>query len=212
MNVQSFIYDDGVPRRKQVPDTDVLDIALDLLHARGPAALTFAALAEASALAPATLVQRFGSKAGLLHRVLVHAWERLERRTAELGARVERTPAGAVEFLAGLSEQYGDGIDGYADALLVLREDLLDPRVRRRGAAWRHSLVDVLDACLAAEPDAPAGAGTALATYWQGTLTWWGFDPRGPVVEHVRREVSVFLGTLLRAPGRATVAAAEREE
>lgn len=192
MNVYSFIYDGRVPRRKQVPDTDVLDVALDVLHARGPQALTFAALAEASSLSPATLVQRFGSKAGLLHRVLLHAWDRLERRTAELGTGVERTPAGAVAFLVGLSAQYG-GIDSYADALLVLREDLLDPEVRRRGTAWRVSLVDVLDTCLDARP----GLGEVVATYWQGILLWWSFDPAEPVTAHVERELTRFLDTVL---------------
>lgn len=121
MNVHSFIYDGPVPRRKQVPDSEVLDVALDVLHARGPQALTFAALAAASGLAPATLVQRFGGKADLLRRALLHAWDRLERQTAELADRTERTPAGAVAFLVGLSAQYGGGIDAYADALLVLR-------------------------------------------------------------------------------------------
>jgi AcrR family transcriptional regulator len=198
MNVHSFIYDGGVPRRKQVPDSDVLDVALDLLHAGGPQALTFAALAEASGPAPATLVQRFGSKADLLSRVLLHAWDRLERRTAELGAAVERSPAGAVAFLAGLSEQYG-GIDSYADALLVLREDLRDPQARRRGTAWRASLASVLDACL----EGPPGFGDAVATYWQGTLTWWGFDPHEPVTAHVERELTRFLTTVGLPAGSA---------
>lgn len=192
MNVYSFIYDAGVPRRKQVPDADVLDVALDVLHARGPQGLTFAALGAASSLAPATLVQRFGSKADLLHRALLHAWDRLERRTAELGAEAERTPEGAVAFLVGLSEQYG-GIDSYADALLVLREDLRDPEARRRGTAWRASLAGVLDACLGGRP----GLGDAVATYWQGTLTWWGFDPREPVTAHVERELTRFLARVL---------------
>ena len=193
MNVYSFIYDGWVPRRKQVPDTDVLDVALDVLHTRGPQACTFAALAEASSLAPATLVQRFGSKAGLLRRVLLHAWDRLERRTTELGTAAERSTAGAVAFLVGLSEQYGGGIDSYADALLVLREDLLDPEVRRRGTDWRRALTGVLDACL----DGPPGVGDLVATYWQGTLLWWSFDPREPVTAHVERELTRFLGTVL---------------
>lgn len=191
MNVYSFIYCGAVPRRKQVPDADVLDVALDVLHAGGSQALTFAALSEASGLAPATLVQRFGSKSDLLSRVLLHAWDRLERRTEELGAAVERSPEGAVAFLVGLSEQYG-GIDSYADALLVLREDLRDPQARRRGTAWRATLAGVLDSCL----DGPPGIGDAVATYWQGTLTWWGFDPRRPVTTHVERELTRFLTTI----------------
>lgn len=142
-------------------------------------------------------MQRFGSKADLVRRVLLHAWDRLERRTAELGTAAGRTPAGAVAFLVGLSEQYGGGIDSYADALLVLREDLLDPEVRRRGVAWKESIAGVLDGCLGAEPGAPPDVGTVVATYWQGTLLWWSFDPRRPVTEHVEQAVSEFIATVV---------------
>lgn len=188
-----------MPRHKLLSDPEVLGHALDLMHARGPQALTFAALARASGLAPATLVQRFGTKGDLLRRALLHAWDRLERRTAELGDAAEPTPEGAVAFLTGLSEQYG-GIDNYADALLVLREDLLDPEVRKRGTAWRASLTTVLDACLAGTPGSPPGIGEMVATYWQGTLLWWSFDPGEPVVDHVEQALSGFLRTLLRLP------------
>ncbi|BBG02156.1 MULTISPECIES: TetR/AcrR family transcriptional regulator [Pseudonocardia] len=188
-----------MPRHKLLSDSEVLDHALELMHARGPQALTFAALARTSGLAPATLVQRFGSKAELLHGALLHAWDRLERRTAELGDAAAPTPAGAVAFLVGLSEQYG-GIDNYADALLVLREDLLDPEVRTRGTAWHASLTTVLDGCLAGTPGAPPDIGEMVATYWQGSLLWWGFDPREPVVEHVERTLTRFLHSVLRLP------------
>ncbi|OLM14549.1 Transcriptional regulator, TetR family [Pseudonocardia sp. Ae717_Ps2] len=182
-----------MPRRKQVPDADVLDLALGVLHTGGAQALTFAALAQVSGLAPATLVQRFGGKAELLHRVLMHAWDQLERRTAELGEAAAPGPEGAVAFLVGLSAQYG-GIDSYADALLVLREDLLDPESRRRGREWRETLGRILDTCL----EGPPGAGAVLATYWQGTLLWWSFDPALPVTEYVRRELTAFVTTVLR--------------
>ncbi len=147
-----------MPRRKQVPDADVLDLALGVLHTGCAQALTFAALAEVSGLAPATLVQRFGGKAELLHRVLMHAWDQLEWRTAELGEADAPGPEGAVAFLVGLSAQYG-GIDSYADALLVLREDLLDPESRRRGREWKEALARILDTCL----EGPPGAGVSPA-------------------------------------------------
>ncbi|MEV1290841.1 TetR family transcriptional regulator [Pseudonocardia sp. NPDC049635] len=192
-----------MPRHKLLPDSEVLDHALALMHARGPQALTFAALAAASGLAPATLVQRFGTKADLLRSALLHAWDRLERRTRELGAAAEPTPAGAVAFLSGLSEQYG-GIDSYAEALLVLREDLLDPEVRKRGAAWRGLLTTELDRCLAGAPGAPPGIGEIVATYWQGTLLWWGFDPQEAVVDHVGRALTGFLTAVLELPAATT--------
>src|SRR5262245_16047496 len=115
-----------MPRPKTLPDAEVLDAAHRLMHEHGPEALTFAGLAEACGLSAATLVQRFGSKAGLKQAVLLHAWDGLDAKTARLAASVPKTPAGAVELLVGLSKDYG-GIEAYAEGLLVLREDLRDP-------------------------------------------------------------------------------------
>lgn len=76
----------------------------------------------------------------------------------------------------------------------MLREDLLDPEFRRRGREWRETLGRILDTCLEGSP----GAGAVLATYWQGTLLWWSFDPVLPVTEYVRRELTAIVTTVLR--------------
>ncbi|MDQ3742446.1 MAG: TetR/AcrR family transcriptional regulator, partial [Actinomycetota bacterium] len=55
-----------MPRPKTVEDDAVLDAALRVVDRAGPAGLTLAAVAEEVGLAPATLVQRFASKRGLL--------------------------------------------------------------------------------------------------------------------------------------------------
>lgn len=185
-----------MPRKKTLSDRDVLGAALGLMHEQGPEALTFAALSEATGLSGATLVQRFGGKAALKQATLLHAWDGLDAKTAALVARVPRTPAGAVKLLVGLSKDYG-GIEAYAEGLLVLREDLRDPALRARGAAWRDALTAALDACLADAPQAPKGIGLMLAAQWQGALLWWGFDPREPVERYVEKTLRRFIGAML---------------
>ncbi|HET7716578.1 MAG TPA: helix-turn-helix domain-containing protein [Bauldia sp.] len=187
-----------MPRPKTLPDKDVLAAALRLMHRHGPDALTFAALAEATGLSGATLVQRFGSMAGLRQATLLHAWDGLDARTAALAAAVPRTPAGAVRLLARLSEDYG-GIEAYVEGLLVLREDLRDPVLRARGAAWRDVLSAALEACFAGVPAAPKGIGLMLAAQWQGALIWWGFDPREPVMRYVEKSLRRFVAAILAA-------------
>jgi len=185
-----------MPRRKTLSDDDVLAAALALMHGKGPEALTFAALAAATGLSGATLVQRFGSKAALRQAALIHAWDGLDRRTAALARAMPRTPAGAVRLLVGLSQDYG-GIEKYAEGLLVLREDFRDPVLRARGAAWRSALCGALDACFAEVPGAPRGVGLMLASQWQGALLWWGFEPREPVARHVGRTLRAFVAALV---------------
>ena len=96
-------------------------------------------------------MQRFKNKAALKQGALLHAWDRLDEKTASLAATVPKTPEGAIQLLVGLSQDYG-GIETYAEGLLVLREDLRDPALRARGAMWKTELSKALDACFADFP------------------------------------------------------------
>jgi AcrR family transcriptional regulator len=188
-----------MPRPKKLSDEDVLEAAHKLIHERGPEALTFARLARACGLSSATLVQRFKSKAGLKQSTLLQAWDRLDEKTAGLAATVPKTPGGAIELLVALSSDYG-GIEAYAEGLLVLREDLRDPALRARGAAWKASLSRALDECFSGVPNAPPGIGLLMASQWQGSLLWWSFDPRGDVESFVEDSLNRFVSAIATAP------------
>lgn len=173
-----------MPRPKTQSDEDVLDAALAVVRQHGVDRLTFAATAEATGLSGATLVQRFGTKHALRQRTLLRAWDQLDTRTASLAASAPASPAGAIELLIGLSGAYSD-IDRYVEDLLILREDLRDPVLRARGAAWEAELVAALDARCG------DGRGELLAAHWQGAVTWWAFRPeRGRLDEQLRESLS----------------------
>lgn len=188
-------------RTKTLSDLDVLQHAFDLIRRDGPEALTFASLASACGLSGATLVQRFGSKAELRQRALLHAWDLLDQRTADLIAAMPATPDGARKLLVELSRDYSDvsgGADAFAEGLLLLREDMRDPLLRARGAAWGRTLARALDACFAGRPGTPKDIGKLLAQQWQGALIWWAFDPRKPAHEAVNDALKRFLAALAR--------------
>lgn len=184
-------------RPKTLPDSDVLDAAYRLIHEQGPEALTFANVGAACGLSGATLVQRFRSKAELVQATLLRAWDGLDEKTARLGATLPKTPDGAIRLLVGLSGGYG-GIEAYANGLLVLREDLRDPVLRARGAVWKATLSGTLDDCFSAIPQAPNGVGLLMASHWQGSLIWWGFDPQGPVEKFVEDSLKRFVAAIDR--------------
>ena len=185
-----------MPRSKTLSDQEVLSAAHRLMHEVGPEALTFDSLARACGLSPATLVQRFGTKAGLKRAALMQAWDQLDEKTENLANSLPKTPAGAIEMLVALSGSYG-GIEAYAEGLMVLREDFRDPALRARGAAWKHALSAALDACFAAVPGAPENIGLLLATHWQGSLLWWGFDPKEEIGVYVGKALERFVDSLL---------------
>jgi AcrR family transcriptional regulator len=197
MNIRLY-QDVKVPRSKTLSDQDVLALAYKLMHEQGPEALTFDGVSRACGLSAATLVQRFRSKAGLKQSTLLYAWDRLDEKTARLAATIARTADGAVGFLVALSRDYG-GIEAYAEGLLVLREDLRDPVLRARGAAWKERLSGILDDCFAGVADAPPGIGLLIASHWQGSLLWWAFDPQGDVDRFVEDSLRRFVAAIVRS-------------
>lgn len=182
-------------RTKTLSDEAVLELALSLIHHSGPERLTFASLASATGLSGATLVQRFRNKAELQQKALLYAWDVLDKRSADLVSRMEKSPAGACRLLVDLSKDYGDS-KAYAQGLLLLREDMLDPVLRMRGIQWKNFLTSALDACFTDELRSSANIGSLVATYWQGALLWWAFDPVIPVDTYVDMAMREFIGAL----------------
>jgi AcrR family transcriptional regulator len=165
---------------------------MDVVREHGPTALTFAALSARVGLAPATLVQRFGTKAQLLHAALSRAWDLLEAETVAADVAAALDASGAVDLLVQLSGTHEQR--DYPDQLLVPREDLRDPVLRRRGEAWLASVTEALDRRLGGDA---AGLGPLLLAQWQGTLAVNAFRPETSLTSAVRGN----LDDLLRRVG-----------
>lgn len=180
-----------MPRKRSVSDEAILDDALRLAETRGPAALTFSALSAEVGLAPATLVQRFGTKAGLLQAALLRAWDHLDAATAAADDAAGDGPKGVVELLLALGGEYDATED--ADQILLLREDLRDPVLRARGQAWIAALEAAVERRL---PEADPGVGRLVVALWQGSVTVWQFQRRGDLDVALGRAVADLLTAL----------------
>jgi AcrR family transcriptional regulator len=188
-------YNSRVPRSKTIPDDVLLAAGLEIVHRRGPAALSFATLADVVGLASSTIVQRFGSKANLLRATLLHAWDQLDRDTVTAMTAASRDAAGVVDLLVALSGQYE--ANDYADQLMVLREDLRDPVLRSRAEAWITTLASSIEQRLVDAPGGSSGLGELVVAHWQGTLTMWGFTRPGPLPAFVRDSLEALLQRIL---------------
>jgi len=173
-------------RGKTISDEQLLDQLLAALVEHGPSALTFSRAADASSLAAATLVQRFGTRAAMVEAVLLRAWHRLDEATAAADAAASHNPAGAVALLLRLTNSSTAEYD-FTDGLLLLREDMRNPVLRARGAAWGTYLAEALGRRLCDDPVRAIRLGWQMASLWQGTLMWWAFrrdaDPEVKVRE-----------------------------
>ncbi|MGK9230815.1 TetR/AcrR family transcriptional regulator [Inquilinus limosus] len=190
-----------MPRPRTIPDEALLDGVLAVIRRAGPEGVTFAAVATETGLSAATLVQRFGSKAAMIQAALLRAWDLLDARTEAADAAAPPGPAGAVELLVALSGDYGEG-DDYAEGLLVLREDLRDPALRRRGATWGEALADALGRRLADGSGPRPDLGRLMAAQWQGALLWWGFERGRRLPQAVAAELEAWCRAVGSPTGR----------
>jgi AcrR family transcriptional regulator len=186
-------------RPRTVSDAEVLAAAAAAVASVGPARLTLAEVGVRVGLSPATLLQRFGSKRGLLLA--------LARAGAETMPARLRTARGAAQPAAALVEVFAEMADGvrtsaeFANHLGFLLLDLSDPEfqsvARAHAAAIEASIDDVLAASRTAGELAPLPPGAsdllprALHAGYNGALVTWGMtgqgNPADAVREHLRQ-------------------------
>lgn len=182
-------------RHKSIPDEQVLDRLFDVIVETGPDGLTFAKSAAASGLSPASLVQRYGNRERLVEAILLHAWDKLDAETAVADAEEAVTPQGAVDFLMRLMPPESAERDA-TDGLLLLREDIRNPKLRARGAAWGHAVTETLGRRLSDDREKGRRLGWQMAAVWQGAHTWWAFTRTEPAERAIRRMLVEWLERL----------------
>ncbi len=175
-----------MPRRKSISDDDILDHALPIMVAAGPAGFTLADLAKEVGIAPATLLQRFGDKQTLIERVFARDNERF---VAWLKTLPEGVGADLViRIYSDATNLFGDD-PSLADHLLWLREDIRDPALNRlarhRFKLFRKEIVKRL-------PPLPIPADRAaslLDAQYHGAVVQWALEPRGKLSDFVTRSL-----------------------
>lgn len=190
-----------MPRPRTLPDTAILAATGRRIGRDGIAALTLAKVADDVGLSPATLVQRFGSKRGLLVALGADAAE----RAAEPFTRASETGLASLEALVtGLAEQVA-GIDSpvqLANHLGFLQLDLTDPELYTHARAHhrrtRRAIEELLAAAVAEGTLSDTTDRVRLARdlhlAYQGVLITWALDEAAepdarPLTDVVRAEL-----------------------
>lgn len=186
-----------MPRHKMTSDEQVLDILLELILETGPQGLTFARGAEACGLSPATLVQRYGNREALVEAILLRAWDQLQAETEAADAVEAVTPEGAIDLLMRLMPAETAERNA-TDGLLLLREDIRNPVLRARGAAWGRTLAVALGRRLSKDQKEAEELGWQMASLWQGAHTWWAFTRGEPADQAIRRRLGEWMNRITR--------------
>lgn len=196
-----------------MPDADVLRAVARVLLRLGPSRFTLADVSAESGLSPATLLQRFGSKRGLL---LAFARGAADDAAAPFLRARAAIPSPLEALRAALAGSADDlhGRREIANSLAVLLDDITDDEMR--AAAARHAertetaIRDLLDEAIAAGELAPADT-AALALSVQaahnGALIQWALRGSGPCDAWIHRVLAPLLPPLPRSPSATRPAA-----
>ena len=188
-------------RPRTIDDEAVLAAAADVVNRVGPAKLTLQRVADEVGLSAPTLVQRFGSKRGLL---LAMGEQASGRWTEVFDAARRRTDSALDALVAALVDltAHVSTPDAMANSVAFLHMDLSDPEFHGRAVAglrdMRDLTCDLLDDAVAAG-ELPASTDTgALATSvlnaYNGALISWAIFREGDLADWLAREVRYVLG------------------
>ena len=196
-----------MPRPRTIDDAAVLTAAAEVVNRIGPARLTLQSVADEVGLSAATLVQRFGSKRGLLLAMGTQAaagWPAVFRGARE---RSDSPLTALGDALVELTAHVRTPV-AMANSLAFLQIDLSDPEFHAAAVAGMSELrglsADLLDQAVAGGELAPATDTEALADSvmcaYNGALISWAIFREGTLEERLRRELARVLDSA-RSPG-----------
>lgn len=154
-----------MPRRRTIPDADIFTAIRRLLAEGGEKAVAFGAVARATGLAAPTLVQRYGTREGMLRAALLAAWDTVDDMTERADAAAELSPKGAAQLLKSLAG------GGEAAEATLLAAGLRDAVLRDRAASWRNRVEAALALRLGGGTKGRDAAALLFAA-WQGQALW----------------------------------------
>jgi len=183
-------------RTKTISDEAVLTAAAGVMFARGPSEFTLADVARAAGIAPATLVQRFGDKHGLIVAAIAQDNRTFEGFLAELTRAVGAEAV--IDVFARMFPDVGEDVGSFADQLLWLRQDMRDPDLNRlardRFAAMRAAVA----ARMPPLPIAAEDAAELVEAQWQGVLVQWGIFREGSLAAFVTERLRAWFALVTR--------------
>jgi AcrR family transcriptional regulator len=201
-----------VSRPRATSDEDILNATHRVVMRVGPN-LTLADVAREAGISPATLVQRFGSKRGLLLAFAAAGSSGLDHEFARI-RQTSRSPLAAIYATAECMAAMAQTPEMLSNNLALLQIDLTDPEFHKHAHAHSRAMQAEIKALL----DEAVASGElqcrdtsrlarAVQTMMGGSLLQWAVDRDGRAGDRVRED----LDTLLEARIASTSRVEKRE-
>lgn len=192
------------PRPRTVTDDDILAATARAMSKVPPTRFTLADVAREVGLAPATLLQRFGSKRGLLLALSAQSAHGMNEAFAAIRESHE-SPLEALFVAATEMARFSTTPEELANSLAYLQIDLSDPDFHRHileGSRAMHrgyrALLDEAVAARELEPCDTARVARAVEAISGGSLIQWAIHRTGRAEAWVRRDLETLLAPYRR--------------
>lgn len=191
------------PRPRKASDDEIFRATQRAMARLAPSELTLKEIAEEAGLTAGALVQRFGSKRGLL-LALMERWSGGAREMFDGMRAAAPTPLGALRYWAACMAAMGDSPGGLSHHLGWLQQDLGDAdfhpyaqrNARESRAELRRLLADAVDAGELPRAVDLDDATRLIEATVGGSLLSWGFHREGSAREWVAADVERVLRLL----------------
>jgi AcrR family transcriptional regulator len=187
------------PRPRQTSDAEILAATARVMQRRSPMQLTLADVAKEAGVVPATLIQRFGTKRGLLLALCSTAPAGVPQQFAAARAKYPSPLKALVELYVECTA-FAPTPAAMANGLAYLQVDLTDPDFHAitlaQFRALRQETQKLLDDAVAARELRPCDT-AELARLIQhvngGAMLSWAVYRQGSVAAWVRRDLEALL-------------------
>src|SRR5713226_8092221 len=187
------------PRPRQTSDEAILMATMRVMQRRSPVDLTLADVAKEAGVVPATLIQRFGTKRGLLLALCSTAPSDVPQQFAAARAK-HKSPLKALIELYAECTAFAPTPEAMANGLAYLQIDLVDPDFHAitlaQFRAIREQTRKLLDEAVAARELRRCDT-AELARLIQhvngGAMLSWAVYRQGSVAAWVRRDLQALL-------------------
>jgi len=187
------------PRPRQTSDEEILAATARVMQRRSPTQLTLADVAKEAGIVPATLIQRFGTKRGLLLAACRTAPGSVPQQFAATRARQESPLKALIELYADCTG-FAPTPEAVANGLAYLQIDLTDPEFHAitlaQFRAIRGETQSLLDEAVAARELRPCDTAELARLIQQlndGAMLAWSVYRQGSMASWVRRELEALL-------------------
>ncbi len=206
------------PRPRETSDEHILAATARVMQRRSPTQLTLADVAKEAGVVPATLIQRFGTKRGLLLALCRTAPDSVPQQFAAARAK-HKSPLTALIELYAECTAFAPTPEAMANGLAYLQIDLTDPEFHSitlaQFLAIRRETRKLLEEAVAARELRKCDT-AQLARLIQhlngGAMLSWAVYREGSVASWVRRELKSLLGPYRPVPeGRTRARRATRQ-